>query len=148
MFKKIVLALDGSSSSDRAIEVARNLVAGSSASLVAVHVVEFIGGSRGSAVPTHPDEDEIQRKIGDQVRALAKAGTSAELRTVDTMLGGPARAIADAAKEANADLIVTGTRGHSAIAGLMVGSVVQRLLHFATCPVLVVPPAAEDEVPR
>jgi len=35
---------------------------------------------------------------------------------------------------------VTGTRGHTALAGVIVGSVAQRLLHVAPCPVLVVPP--------
>ena len=38
-----------------------------------------------------------------------------------------------------ADLIVTGSRGHTAIAGIVLGSVAQRLLHLADCPVLVVP---------
>jgi nucleotide-binding universal stress UspA family protein len=58
------------------------------------------------------------------------------------MLGGPAHPIAEIADEANADLIVAGTRGHSQIAGLLVGSVTQRLLHIAHRPVLVVPPGA------
>jgi hypothetical protein len=39
-------------------------------------------------------------------------------------------------------VIVTGTRGHTAIAGLFLGSVAQRLLHVAPCPVLVVPTGA------
>jgi nucleotide-binding universal stress UspA family protein len=38
----------------------------------------------------------------------------------------------------NADLIVTGTRGRSALAGVVVCSVAHRLLHIAPCPVLVV----------
>jgi nucleotide-binding universal stress UspA family protein len=37
------------------------------------------------------------------------------------------------------DAIVVGTRGHTPIAGLLVGSVTQRLLHIAPCPVIVVP---------
>ena len=55
------------------------------------------------------------------------------------MLGGPAHPIEEIAEEAKADLIVVGTRGHSAIAGLLLGSVTQRLLHIARRPVLVVP---------
>jgi nucleotide-binding universal stress UspA family protein len=55
------------------------------------------------------------------------------------MLGGPAHAIAEVAEQANADLIVAGTRGHSPVAGLLLGSVIQRIIHIARCPVLAVP---------
>ena len=55
------------------------------------------------------------------------------------MTGGPAPLIADAAAREGADVIVTGTRGHTALAGVIVGSVAQRLLHVAPCPVLVIP---------
>ena len=48
--------------------------------------------------------------------------------------GGPIKAT-----EADADLIVAGTRGHSPVAGLLLGSVTQRLLHIARRPVLTVP---------
>lgn len=66
--------------------------------------------------------------------------TSVEMRSV--MLGGPAHAIEDVAAEAGADLIVTGTPGHSPVAGLLLGSVTQRLLHIARRPVLAVPPGS------
>jgi nucleotide-binding universal stress UspA family protein len=58
------------------------------------------------------------------------------------MLGGPARAIAAIADKVDADLIVCGTRGHSAVGGPLVGSVTQKLLHLAKQPVLVVPESA------
>jgi nucleotide-binding universal stress UspA family protein len=50
-----------------------------------------------------------------------------------------AHAIADVAAEAEGDVIVVGTRGHTAFSGLLLGSVTQRLLHIAPCPVLAVP---------
>lgn len=50
--------------------------------------------------------------------------------------------IAERARELGADAIVVGTRGHGPVAGLLLGSVTQRLLHIAECPVLAVPPTA------
>jgi nucleotide-binding universal stress UspA family protein len=55
-------------------------------------------------------------------------------------VGGAAHAIAEIAGREHVDLIVVGTRGRTALAGLLIGSVTQRLLHIAPCPVLAVPP--------
>jgi nucleotide-binding universal stress UspA family protein len=55
------------------------------------------------------------------------------------MGGGPAHAIEEIADKAGAGLIILGTRGHAPVAGLLLRSVTQRLLHIARRPVLVVP---------
>jgi nucleotide-binding universal stress UspA family protein len=55
------------------------------------------------------------------------------------MVGGVARVIADLARNADADLSVTGTRGKNPFVGLLVGSVTSRLLEIAPCSVLAVP---------
>jgi nucleotide-binding universal stress UspA family protein len=70
--------------------------------------------------------------------ALAE-GFDATLKIVNHVGPQPAHAIADAAREVGADLIVVGTRGDGAVAGLVLGSVTLRLLHVAPCPVLAVP---------
>jgi nucleotide-binding universal stress UspA family protein len=61
---------------------------------------------------------------------------------------GAAQMIADAARDFRADVIVVGTRGHTAIGGLLLGSVTQRLLHIATCPVLAIPAKITIEEPE
>ncbi len=63
----------------------------------------------------------------------------AKLEIIKTKVGGAAHSIADAAQESGSDVIVVGTRGHTALGGLLVGSVTERLLHIAPCPVLAVP---------
>ena len=138
MFKTIVLALDGSKESRQAIPLAAELARRDGARIVIAHVQQDMVGKGGG--PIVATEDEIQAEIQKDAEALSAEGieTSVEMREV--MLEGPAHAIADIAEGANADLIVAGTRGHSTLVGLLLGSVTQRLLQIARCPVLVAPP--------
>jgi nucleotide-binding universal stress UspA family protein len=141
VFKTIVLAVDGSESSDHAVKYAADLAADSGGRIVAVHVNEMVAGR--FAGPVHVDEDELKAKIRRQIHDLSDAGISAKLELVASLVGGPARVITEAARREQADVIVAGTRGHTALAGVIVGSVAQRLLHLAPCPVLVVPMAQD-----
>jgi nucleotide-binding universal stress UspA family protein len=140
MFGTIVLAVDGSRPSDKAVDYAGRLAKESGSRIVAVHVKEIMAGR--AAGPVHVDEDEILAKVRDQVKKLNDDGIKTELQVASTMTGGPAHVIAGAAAKESADVIVTGTRGHTALAGVFLGSVAQRLLHVAGCPVLVVPDTA------
>jgi nucleotide-binding universal stress UspA family protein len=148
MFKKIIWATDGSASAYRALPYAKVLAQHESASLLVAHVVETYAGSRAAGLPVYVDEDEMQARIEQQVAELQAEGIDAELKTVTGLGIRPAHAIAEVAKEAGADLIVTGTRGHTALGGLLLGSVTQRLLHIAPCPVLAVPAAPRDSQPE
>jgi nucleotide-binding universal stress UspA family protein len=140
MFDTVVLALDGSESSDRALECATALAKQHSSSVRVVHVVELSVGRGGGRAPLN--EKDIQAKVEGQVEALTAAGVKAEFETQTVPAGGPAHVIADVAERVKADLIVTGTRGHTAVVGMLLGSVPQRLLHLAHCPVLIVPQPA------
>ncbi len=138
MFKKIIWATDGSDPADRALEYAKSFVTENGATLIAVHSIETLGGpgSRG-AFPADLDEDAHQAKIKKQIEEF---GDKATFRLVMSGVSSAAHALADVAKEEGADLIVVGTRGHTAFGGLLLGSVTQRLLHISPCPVLAVPP--------
>jgi nucleotide-binding universal stress UspA family protein len=61
------------------------------------------------------------------------------MRMARAGVGEAAHVVAEAAREEGADVIVVGTRGRGPLAGLLLGSVTQRLLHLAPCPVLAVP---------
>jgi nucleotide-binding universal stress UspA family protein len=137
MFKTIVLALDGSDGSKKAIPTAAALAREDGARIVVAHVEQDIAGKGGG--PIVATEDEIQAEIRKQAEELSSDGLQADLEVRTITLGGPAHVIADIAEEVNADLIVVGTHGHTAVGGLLLGSVTHRLVHIAPCPVLVVP---------
>ena len=139
MFKTIVLALDGSDGSRNAIPLATELAQNDKAAILIAHVEERILGKGGG--PLHVDEEEIKAEIRKQADELSAQGIDTSIQMVDVMLGGPAHAIEEIANNAGADLIVLGTRGHSPVAGLLLGSVTHRLLHIARRPVLAVPEA-------
>jgi nucleotide-binding universal stress UspA family protein len=140
MFDVIMWASDGSEHADRALEYARGLADASSARLIAVHVKEVTVG-RAGGYPVQVDEEEVEQQIQKQADDLKAGGLNANYELRGATAGGAAHAIADAAKDAGADLIVVGTRGQGPVSGLLLGSVTHRLLHVASCPVLAVPPS-------
>ena len=142
MFKTIVWATDGSPSADAALPHAKSLAAADGATLIVAHAVEHLLGPRAGGYPVHVDEDQLRSKIEHQVAELKQAGIDVSSREVTGASPGAAHMIADIAGEVGADVIVVGTRGHTALSGLLLGSVTQRLLHVAPCPVLVVPAPA------
>jgi nucleotide-binding universal stress UspA family protein len=140
MFKRIVWATDGSEAADHALPIAQTLAEDSGGHVFVVHITEFaMPGKAGGSYPVHADEDLLMTKIEGQVAALEHAGVGATLETGTTHSLGAAHAIATAAEQVDAELIVVGTRGHTVLAGLLLGAVTQRLLHIAPCPVLVAP---------
>jgi len=146
MFKTIMWATDGTENADRALPYAKALAheEAGGATLVVAHVVEKYASHKASGLAVHADEAEVEAKLKRLAAQLSDEGLRTDLKIVSHVGPQPAHEIADLARDAGADLIVVGSRGHAAIAGLMIGSVTQRLLHVAPCPVLVVPPT---EVP-
>jgi nucleotide-binding universal stress UspA family protein len=139
MFETIIWATDGSETADRALPYATGLAEGKDKALVVVHIREILTG-RGGGYPVYADEDELLEKIEAQVEELRKSGIAVTLKTATAATFGPAHYVAELAEQSGADVIVVGTRGHGPVAGALLGSVAQRLLHDAHLPVLAVPP--------
>ena len=68
-------------------------------------------------------------------RATAKGAKDV---SVNVVLGDPAEQILAVAKDSQADMIVMGNRGHGPLAGLLLGSVAQKVIGLAPCAVVVV----------
>jgi nucleotide-binding universal stress UspA family protein len=140
MFNKVIWATDGSEAADHGLPLARTLAAESGAPLLVVYCEEFtLPGKGGGHLPVHANETDLEEKIHRQVSELSGDGVRATLEMTRSQVGGAAQAIADIASREHSDLIIVGTRGHTPLGGLLLGSVTQRLLHIAPCPVLAVP---------
>jgi nucleotide-binding universal stress UspA family protein len=147
MFKTIIWATDGSEIADGALPFAKELVKRDDGRLVVVHSDEKFSG-RASGYSILADEQELEAKIQTQVDELRTEGFDATFTLVSGASAEAAHSIVDVAGREDADVIVVGTRGHRPMAGVLVGSVTQRLLHIAQCPVLAVPAAVERSEKR
>lgn len=145
MFKKIVVGLDGSETSESALRLASDLAQKYDSELYLVHTpqpdtVAFAMGAVAGyhAVTTMPSSKKVAeaaQKIVDSGKAIAKEYGRAIAQT-NVERGNPAEKIIAVAEQCGGDLIVTGRRGLGSIGSLVQGSTSQRIGHLATCACL------------
>jgi len=143
---KILLAIDGSSASDRAIELVAATAWPAGSHVLLIHVADgLIGvyaGMPGVVVSTEAIEADIEADRERRQKFLDEAGARlvAPERSLATQIieGRPASSIVDAARAAQADLIVLGSHGRGALGSAVLGSVAAEVVEYATTPVLVV----------
>ena len=139
MYRKVLVAIDGSKCAERAFERALEIVKAGNGTLTIVHVLELpptVGfGKRLSAeVETFISKD-AKLYLAEHVEKAAIKGVKANTILVK---GHPGKAILDAAKSNEVDIIVMGRRGLGGMKGLMLGSVSHTVVQHSKVPVLVV----------
>ena len=142
--KKILCPTDFSANSNHALKYALTLAALSRAQLLLFHVVEPISYPQ-SVELFEPMIDEVeltmkleaafQKQLEDQVAALKDESSKIKGRLVT---GNTFVEIIQAAREENADMIIMGTHGRTGLAHVLIGSVAERVVREAPCPVLTV----------
>jgi|SRR5579864_418680 len=138
MFEKIVVAIDGSPASDKALDAAVDLAAHYKAELIALGVVEMpeIVGMVDEVDEVCQSAEQHFRKIGEA--AVNIAGTrGVNLRSV-IIRGHAANAIVHYAENEKVSLIVMGQHGHSRIARFLLGSTTDRVSEHSPCSVMIV----------
>jgi nucleotide-binding universal stress UspA family protein len=142
--KNILVATDFSEPSKAALAYGQELARTFNTSLTVLHVVEDMAvrqvGPDGFGFSDPSTQREIETSAQKQVDAIISdadrdmVGAQAVIRTSNAT----APAIADFARESGVDLIVMGTHGRGAVAHLLMGSVAERVVRTAPCPVLTV----------
>lgn len=146
MYKRIVVAVDGSETSGKALDEATKLAREMSAIILLLHVCEEM------PVMWEPDgmnmilmQDSLKaiadagKELLEQHRKqLTEQGITVETKLVETYGGRIGSVISEEAQKWNADLLVVGTHGRKGIAHFLIGSVAEDVTRTASMPVLLV----------
>lgn len=138
MFNLIIVALDGSAHSLKALDYAREIAEKHASKLILLHAYRATSDLRETE-----DYNQLVAKrkqageaiIEDACRRLGQVSFELEK---DLLEGPAANAIVSAVAARGADLVVMGTRGMGTFKGLLFGTVSTKVTHHAPCPVLVV----------
>ncbi|MCB1512773.1 MAG: universal stress protein [Hyphomicrobiaceae bacterium] len=150
MFQNILVAVDGSPHAHRAATVAAAIADKFGAPLTILYVMPRLGSADTPAELTElgrtehvslTEADLLRNAAQSVVDAAKDAVTQFGLHNVTTMIdhGDAAERIIACCKRHDIDLIVMGRRGLGDLAGLLMGSVSQKISHLAPCPCLTVP---------
>jgi len=138
----VLVATDFSKSSEAALAYGRELARTFGAKLIVLHAADNIVARysfEGAALP--PDvQVDYEASVRIRLDSVLEDVDYRELgaKTVLRTSNSPADAIVEYAKEVGADVIVVGTHGRRALARMLLGSVAERVVRLAPCPVLTV----------
>ena len=156
LFERILVPVDGSEHSLRALDIAVQIAKKFGSTLTLIHVYSITAGTIMMPEPTTLSPPgvpvvssveiskmaETAKKVGQRILEDAEQKAKAEGVSVEKLLeeGHVVQEIIRVAKEKNSDLIIIGARGVSHIRELLLGSVTDGVIHHVSCPVLVVKP--------
>lgn len=135
-FQRILIGYDGSKEAEKALKLGLS-IAKSLHSKVEILAVAH-PPQPSTSVEVHAVLDEARERYERELKRVAKVANKIGIQVAtDVAVGHPAEQIIKRAEESRADLIVVGHRGLSKLKQLVLGSVSERVLSYAPCPVLV-----------
>ena len=143
MYKRILVATDGSELATRAAKHGLSLAKSLGAEVIALYVVRPMAVDMPAEVLIPVPEEEYQRsaeKFASQALEAVKQsadelGISCETRSVENLR--PWQAITETASNEECELIVMGSHGRTGLMGLVLGSEIQKVLAHSSVPVMV-----------
>jgi nucleotide-binding universal stress UspA family protein len=141
--KRILIPTDFSKFSQNALTYAAALAEKFGSELYLLHVVQNVGLLIPDMVnvvpPIMPSNEQMTAAVREALNKIVKDNKLERFKTnIEVRLGTPFYEIIQFAKETNVDLIVMGTHGHSGLVHVLLGSVTEKVVRKAPCPVLTV----------
>jgi nucleotide-binding universal stress UspA family protein len=138
MYDRILVAMDYSEMSKRALQAALELALLSHGEVWVLHLREREIVAKAGMLPSKETYGEAEKAVKTTVDTLIQAGVKAHGEVRNTLFGYTAADIVQDAREHDVDIIVMGSRGLTDLAGLVLGSTAHKVIHLADRPVLVV----------
>jgi len=139
LIKKILVPIDGSESSKKALAMAIAIAQAADAKMTILEVIEEFGPLPGYYEASPAGEDRVKWVSEQRFEKIHPALEGISVKWDRKVVEGyAADLIVDIAEKDKYDMIVIGSRGHSAIGRFLVGSVSDRVVHHAPCSVTVV----------
>ncbi len=147
--RRILVPVDFSENSRKAITYATAFARQFGATLIFLHVIQvnYAYGEFGAIDFTALERDMrtgAEKELANVVAATQESGLKAESLVRE---GSPAKVVADVAIEKAADLVVISTHGYTGLKHVLMGSIAEHVVRYAPCPVLVVRLQEQDFVP-
>ena len=150
--KRILVPLDFSANSTRALDYAHAVARKFDAAIHLVHVCEVPSMLTASMDAYAIAYADWSRRLGEEAETQLndfKSRLGDVKVTTEVLFGSPSMAIVEDAETNDTDLIVMGTHGHGAVMHVLMGNVAERVVRTAPCPVLTVgEPKARKEKAR
>ena len=142
MYREVVVPLDGSELAEEVLPHVAEMIRGRDSQVYLLSVTPMMRGVASSIVDSHPNAGERQRVEQELKKYLRKVGRRLEPAAAEVEVavrfGRPADEVLAFADNVGADLIAMTTHGRSGIRAWIFGSVADRIMRGATCPVLLV----------
>lgn len=143
MYQRILVPIDGSATSERALDEAIKFAQQQNAQVEVIHVLEDIWYFDNEDYLNYAELIQSMRGIGEKILAqaqkkLKQAGVAAEIKLLEMQGERIASVIATEAKNNRADLIIIGTHGRSGFSRMLMGSIAEGVVRTAHIPILLI----------
>jgi nucleotide-binding universal stress UspA family protein len=141
MYKRILVPVDGSETSNKALVAALQMARESGGRVSVIHTLDelaYLSGFEVGGDLIQLARDYASRVLRDALEVAKSAGVPVETKLVEAIGARLGEVVADEARAWEADLVVVGTHGRRGVSRVLLGSGAEQVLRLAPVPVLAV----------